>query len=73
MKVVNIVFGISSYTSMHGCPYCEGFKVDDKTGEKPTKRGGIRLGCLERKVILLKTNLYGMNKLKVIENFSKTI
>ena len=31
LKVVNIILGISSCTSMNGCPYCEGYKVDDRT------------------------------------------
>ena len=32
LKVETILLGISSCTSMHGCPYCEGYKVDDRTG-----------------------------------------
>ena len=50
MKVMNIILGIRSCTSMHGCPYCEGFKVDDKSGKKPTTIHP--LGCKEVAVAL---------------------
>ena len=46
LKVVNIILGISSCTSMHGCPYCEGYKVDDRTGKKTNKKGRYRIGRL---------------------------
>ena len=44
LKVETILLGISSCTSMHGCPYFEGYKAYDRTGKKPNKKERYILG-----------------------------
>ena len=39
LKLVNIMSGIQSCTSMHSCPYCEGSKIDQSSGKPTTGRG----------------------------------
>ena len=48
LKVETFLLGISSCTSMHGCPYFEGYKVDDRTGKKTNKKGRYRIGRLRK-------------------------
>ena len=39
LKLVNIMAGIQSCTSLYACPYCEGSKVSGNTGMPTNKRG----------------------------------
>ena len=38
IKVMNMLLGIQSCSSMHPCPYCNGYKFD-KMGEKTNQKG----------------------------------
>ena len=38
LKLIDILLGIQSCSSLHPCPYCEGYKIN-RSGEKTNKKG----------------------------------
>ena len=61
LKLVDIMVGIQSTSSMHPCPYCDGYKVD-KTGKKTNQKGTFVKGS-KRTGRTLQTDFESYNSL----------
>ena len=39
LKLVAMIMGLQSFSSVYGCPYCKTYKIDIETNSKTNRRG----------------------------------